>query len=246
MFFNFKKKATLRELMVKGYTDIHNHTLPGIDDGSKSVENTAELLTAMGEIGFENIIATPHTLPGVWNNTQETIMAAYNTCLSELPELSNRFTLRAASEYLLDSSFSDKLANKDNLLTLKDNYLLVELSYLNPPIALMDIIFEIQMNGFVPVLAHPERYLYYHNDKEQYKALKQAGCLFQINLLSAVGYYGRHIADIADYLIKNDFIDYSGSDIHHIRHIRAFDQKVIIKSIDKFQVAMERNFFFKK
>lgn len=243
--FKSKKATPLKELIVPGYVDIHSHVLPGIDDGSDSVETSNQLLQAIKDIGFETVITTPHTLPGVWDNTTESILNAYNTLKTESPELTEMVTLRTASEYFLDTAFTEKLTEKDSLLTLKDNYLLVEMSYLNPPIALREILFEIQIKGFVPVLAHPERYLFYHNDKAQYDQLKGAGCLFQLNLLSAIGYYGKYVAEVAEYLLKNDFIDYTGSDIHHMRHVKSFQSDIKIKSVDKLQKAMEANSFFK-
>ncbi|GLB51564.1 capsular polysaccharide biosynthesis protein [Neptunitalea chrysea] len=240
----FKKKPILKELVSSGYVDIHSHVLPGIDDGSKDVETSEVLLNEMGNIGFSKVITTPHTLPGVWDNSRGDIENAFTELNSVKGALCSKYELRVASEYFLDNVFLTKILDKGNLLTLKDNYLLVELSYLNPPIGLKDIIFAVQMGGYQPVLAHPERYLYYHRDKGMYDELKAAGCMFQLNLLSSVGYYGKGVSEIADYLLESDMIDYTGSDIHHIRHVKSFGSKVVIKSIKPLQEAMERNSFF--
>ncbi|GLB48674.1 tyrosine-protein phosphatase [Neptunitalea lumnitzerae] len=244
MLFGFKKKYLLKDVLLDNYVDIHSHILPGIDDGADSVETSEDLLKSMRSLGFSRIITTPHTLPNVWDNTTESITGAYTKLIKEKQDLTSQVQLKVASEYFLDNEFLEKTLEQNNLLTLKDNYLLVELSYLNPPIALNEILFAIQMKGYQPVLAHPERYLYYHNTKDTYEALKNAGCLFQLNLLSVVGYYGKGVMETADYLLKNGFIDFTGSDIHHKRHIAAFDRKVMIKSIEALKVAMSKNQFF--
>jgi tyrosine-protein phosphatase YwqE len=130
------------------------------------------------------------------------------------------------------------------LLTLKDNYVLVEMSYLNPPIQLFEIIFQLQVAGYTPILAHPERYAFYHNDFEMYKKLKNSGCYFQVNLLSTVGYYGKEVALSSQKLIKNEMIDFAGSDIHHKNHIDAFSRKVILKDYEKLVGIMKNNSIF--
>jgi len=105
----------------------------------------------------------------------------------------------------------------------------VELSYLNPPIQLYNILFDLQIAGYRPVLAHPERYLYYHQQFRDYEKLKNAGCQFQLNLLSTVGYYGVEVAKAAENLLKKGMIDYVGSDVHHGNHIKAFSNKILLK-----------------
>jgi tyrosine-protein phosphatase YwqE len=78
-----------------------------------------------------------------------------------------------------------------------------------------------QIKGYQPVLAHPERYLYMKENKVFYDMLKDAGCLFQLNLLSLINYYGKGSADLADYLIKKNYINLLGTDLHHVRHLDA-------------------------
>ena len=129
-------------------------------------------------------------------------------------------------------------------MTLKGNFVLIEMSYLNPPIQLYDIIFEIQLAGYTPVLAHPERYTFYHNNFSEYEKLKKTGCLFQLNLLSTVDYYGKNISSIADKLLQKGMIDFVGSDVHHANHIQSFYKKVSIKNTEALKIAMNKNLFF--
>ena len=187
MIFNlFKSRPTLKDLIPNGFVDIHSHVLPGIDDGAKDVKESLVLIQEMKKLGFGKIIGTPHTYPGLYNNNEKTIFNAYNK-LKKI--VKGSIEISYASEYMLDNSLITKVRNK-NILCLKDNYILVEMSYISAPNNLYEIIFEIKTNGYIPVLAHPERYTFLYNDlKEIYKLIKH-GCFFQINLLSCTGYYG--------------------------------------------------------
>ena len=236
-----KSKPKLSDLIPSGYVDIHSHILPGIDDGAKTLEDTEFLLEEMKQLGFTKVITTPHTMSTVWENTPETIQ---NASIKVKSELSLPFEIVAASEYLLDESVITKAKNKE-LLTVKANFVLVELSYLNAPIQLYDFLYQLQLSGYHVILAHPERYSYFHSNKKEYQKLKKAGCLFQLNLLSTVGYYGKDAAEIANYLLKKDLYDFTGSDIHHKNHIKAFQNKVIIKNYKLLEETMRKNVFFK-
>ena len=237
----FKSKPKLAELIPSGYVDIHSHILPGIDDGAQNLEDTEFLLKEMKQLGFTKVVTTPHTMSNIWDNTPETIE---NASIKVKSELSLPFEIQAASEYLLDESIITKAKNKE-LLTLKGNFVLMELSYLNAPIQLYDFLYQLQLSGYHVVLAHPERYSYFHSNKKEFEKLKKAGCLFQLNLLSTVGYYGKDVAEIANYLLKKEMYDFTGSDIHHKNHIKAFQSKITANNGDKIADVMKKNSFFK-
>ncbi len=243
MFSLFKSKPKLASLLPSNYVDIHSHLLPGIDDGAKTIDDSKFILESMLGFGFNQVITTPHTIKTVWDNTKEGIESTYEKTKTELEELTSKVQLRAASEYMMDENFV-ALFKSEKLLTLKDNYVLVEMSYLNPPIQLLDILFELQLEGYKPVLAHPERYNFYHSKPKEFDKLKKAGCLFQMNLLSSVGYYGKEVSAAADKLLANEMIDFVGSDIHHAQHIEAFQNKIIIKNQNEFEKAIQNNTFF--
>ena len=244
MFDFFKKnKIKLKDLIPEGFVDIHSHVLYGLDDGAKTLEETKYLLNSLKSFGFTQFITTPHTTPLVWENTKEGILDQYESvCLQTALTKKN---LRVASEYLMDESFLKRLEH-ERLLTLKDNYVLVEMSYINPPIQLYEIIMQLASQGYIPVLAHPERYNFYKNDFGSFKQLKKAGCLFQMNLLSVTGYYGSGITEVADYLLKQNMYDFVGSDVHHQKHIQAFSDAVQIKNIESLQNVIHKNTFFKE
>ncbi|SDI08715.1 Tyrosine-protein phosphatase YwqE [Flavobacterium omnivorum] len=244
MFSIFKSKPVLKDLIPDDHIDIHSHLLPGIDDGAKNFEDTLLLTTALQGFGVSQFITTPHIIQHVWDNTHEQILSKKAATVLELQRNHISIPFKAAAEYLMDDQFVRLFQSKD-LLTLKDNYVLVEMSYINAPIQLYDILFDLQVAGYIPVLAHPERYLFYHNNFNEYFKLKRAGCLFQLNLLSIVGYYGAGITKIAEQLLQKGLYSFVGSDVHHNNHIAAFDQKVQIKDIMPLQEAIANNQFFK-
>lgn len=244
MFSFFKKNKSLRELIPSDYVDIHSHLLPGIDDGAKNFDNSLSLLQSLQEIGFSQFITTPHIIKNVWDNTTEIIERTKTETLNSLEKQGFTAPLNAAAEYLMDDSFV-KLFKSEPLLTLKDKYVLVEMSYMNAPIQLYDILFELQVAGYKPILAHPERYLFFHNSFDQYKKLKKAGCVLQLNLLSTVGYYGKNVAECAQKLLNAGLIDFVGSDVHHKQHILSFDKNVVIKNTEPLVEAISNNSYFK-
>lgn len=244
MFFFNKKKPILKDLIPDHHIDFHSHLLFGIDDGAKDFEETLALIKAMNTFGISHITTTPHVMNHVWENTTEMIITKQDEVNGLLKENGIDLKIKSAAEYLMDDSFV-KLFQKETLLTLKENYVLVEMSYINAPLQLYDIIFELQIAGYKPVLAHPERYNFYHQNFSEYKRLKTAGCLFQINLLSTVGYYGEFVARTAEQLLKNGMIDFASSDIHHDRHVAAFDGKVLYKDAKPLEEAINQSAFFK-
>ncbi|TGV03963.1 tyrosine-protein phosphatase [Flavivirga rizhaonensis] len=228
MLHFFSKKLFLKDLL-EGFVDIHNHILPGIDDGAKSVEEALYLIKKMKELGIKQFIPTPHIMQDFYPNTDETIGNAYYVLLEALD---TEITLNPAAEYMLDSHF-ESLLKTGNLFTLKGKYLLIEMSYFQAPINLEDLIFKIKTQGYTPVLAHPERYSFYHNNLEYYERLKQLGCFFQLNLLSLSNHYGKNVEKTADHLIEQQLIDFVGTDIHNKNHVDKLSNLVLNKSRDE-------------
>lgn len=237
MIFNlFKSKPTLKELIPSGYVDIHSHILPGIDDGAKNIDESLELISKMKEMGFSKIIGTPHTYAGLYDNTTRSIEESF---LKINDKKFGNIKLSYASEYMLDLSIIERAKNK-TLLCIKDNYVLVEMSFISEPMGLYELIYEIKVNGYLPILAHPERYLFLKNSKD-YNKLKKFGCFFQANLLSVIDYYGVSVRKNLVYLLENKLIDFVGSDIHHNQHIMAFENKIKINEISDLENAIENN-----
>jgi protein-tyrosine phosphatase len=244
LFFFSKNKPVLKDLIPDNHIDIHSHLLPGIDDGARTFEDTLHLVQSLQGFGISEFVTTPHIIQHVWNNTREAILFKATTTVATLQAKNITVPFRAAAEYLMDDSF-ERLFKSNNLLTLKDNYVLVEMSYINPPMQLYSILFDLQVAGYIPVLAHPERYLFYQNNFNEFVKLKNAGCLFQLNLLSVVGYYGDAVGKVAAQLLKKGMYNFVGSDVHHTRHIAAFEQKVTLKDLVPLHEVIANNQFFK-
>ncbi|EJF99554.1 MULTISPECIES: tyrosine-protein phosphatase [Flavobacterium] len=239
-----KSKPALKELLDGSFVDIHSHILPGIDDGAKNMTKSIELVSALQKLGVSQMVTTPHINHYVWNNSPEIIQSKLKETQKTLEENKIKMPVQAAAEYFIDSWFENHF-KEEKLLTLKDNYVLVEMSYLNAPLNIYKTIFEIQVAGYIPVLAHPERYVFYHNRFSEYEKLKNAGCVFQLNLLSTVEYYGSQIAKTADDLLAKGMYNFCGTDVHHKKHIAAFDDKIKIKNIEPLKEVIKNNQFFK-
>lgn len=214
----FSKKYFIKDLL-EGFVDIHNHILPGIDDGAKNTDESLNLIKKLMGLGIKQFIPTPHIMQDFYPNTFETIGDSYQKLLETLPrKILKDITINPAAEYMLDNNF-DVLLETESLYPLKGTYILVEMSYLQAPINLEDTIYKLITKGYTPVLAHPERYSFYHRKFEYYKKLKNLGCLFQLNLLSLGNYYGRSVEKVALDLLDDQLIDFVGSDVHNENHI---------------------------
>jgi len=225
--------------LIDGMPDFHNHTLPGIDDGSDSIDTSRELFKGFTEIGINHIVATPHIISEFYPNTPNSIEEAYKKVIENNAGPDN---LTFAAEYMMDQYFLDIL-NKNEILTITDNKVLVEMSYFQAPINLNQILFKLQNNSKVPILAHPERYTYMHSkDLIKFQDLRKRGCLMQVNMLSLSNHYGKAIQKIAYQLIENGFIEYICSDVHKLTHLDKIKEiKVPSKYIQNIRRISDNN-----
>ena len=226
----FNKKTTSKELPYS--VDIHSHLIPAIDDGVKDIDSAIELIKELESVGFKKLITTPHTMSHRFNNSSKTIVDGYESLKVELRKEGVKLELKVASEYYLDEHFLTLLAKRD-ILTFGENYLLFEHNYGIKPANYEDLIFEMVVAGYKPVLAHPERYLFMHNDFALYERLKELGVYFQLNLNSMSGYYSKEVQKIAHKLVENGLIDFIGSDIHHQTHLNHFSKNLHSKHLAK-------------
>jgi tyrosine-protein phosphatase YwqE len=213
---------------------MHSHLLPGIDDGSADMSTSVELIKGLHALGYKKIITTPHVLWEIYPNTTETILRKLDEIRKEIAGAGIEIELHAAAEYFIDDHFTDELKKKTPLLPISGNMVLVEFSMMNMPMDLQEVLFEMQMQNYQPVLAHPERYTFLTRKKEMYDQLKDAGCLFQLNLLSLSGYYGEGVQQLADYLLKKNYYDLAGTDLHHQKHLQQL-QKLPASQLKKIK-----------
>ncbi len=227
--FSFLKKEQSELLYT---TDLHSHLIPGIDDGVKTLNESIELLQALQELGFKKVITTPHVMHHRYPNKTEEIMKGLLFVRAELKKHKMSIKVEVAAEYYLDEYFLRLLKQRD-ILTFNNNHVLFEMSYTNKPVNLEAIIYEIKVAGYQPVLAHPERYFFLHNDFAYYKKLKEMGVLFQVNINSFSGYYSKDVKKVAMKIAEEGLIDFLGSDIHKLRHFEHFSKNISSSLVKK-------------
>ena len=220
-FFN-KKKEKLHSIdfsVIKA--DMHSHLIPGIDDGAPDLNSSIILIKELVSLGFKKIITTPHVMSDIYRNSSENISYGLQELKKEIQKQEIQVEIEAAAEYYVDFEFEQKIKNR-NFLTFGDNYVLIELSFSQAPNNLFEIIFKLQLEGYKVVLAHPERYGFYNN--KNYEELINRGVLFQINLLSLIGYYSTQIQSKAEELISNNQVSFVGSDCHNMKHTQLYNE----------------------
>lgn len=200
-------------------TDLHSHLIPGIDDGSADLETSLELIASLRALGYRKLITTPHIMQGHFPNDRSTILPGLERVCQALVQRDIDIELHAAAEYFLDPGLIEAVQDDEPLLTLSGKKLLVEISFAAPPLQLHEFLYHLQLKGYEPVLAHPERYKYYHNDPEQYKKLMDVGCELQLNMLSLIGYYGKDVRKAALKMLEKQWPCYLATDLHHSRHL---------------------------
>jgi len=222
--------------LTKLRVDVHSHLLPGIDDGAKDMDDSIAMIKRITKHGVKHIITTPHILYEFYPNTPEIILEKLEEVREELKRQEIDVQLDAAAEYYLDDQFLDMLERKDKLLTFGGNMVLMETNYIQDHPRLMDTFFKLKVLGYQPVFAHPERYMYLQNIKDnydRYQEIHKAGVYFQVNLLSFAGYYGPQIKKVADFLLKERMIHMVGSDIHKMEHVAVIHKLKRTKLFDK-------------
>lgn len=231
LFGLFNKELPPADLSVLK-TDIHSHFIPGIDDGSKSIKNSLELLEAMEAFGYKKVITTPHVMSDSYKNTPEIILSGLEKVREAITKAGMNIKIEAAAEYYLDHDFERKLKAKE-VLTFGDKYLLFEMAFVNPPDNLYQFVFEMQMQGYKPVLAHVERYGFWQNNYSKYEELASRGILLQMNINSVTGHYSMETKKAAQWLIDKDMISFVGSDCHHTGHIELMKKALREKAFHK-------------
>lgn len=205
-------------------TDLHSHIIFDVDDGSSSIEESLQLLKGLKSVGFDNVIMTPHYIEG------SEYCSENNEKLEKLEILKNEvrknnidINLFLGNEVFINDHMIEGVEN--NLIYTLNNskYLLFELPFHNRIISLSDIVYEMRVQGYIPILAHPERYIYFQDNYDLVDELREEGLLFQANFASILGYYGKGAQKLLKYMLKNEYIDYLGTDIHHINKTYTID-----------------------
>jgi protein-tyrosine phosphatase len=218
----FKKKKNFEGLL--STTDLHSHLLPGIDDGVQSIEEALIVIKGFINLGFKKLVTTPHIMYDFYKNDADIITEKLAEVKKALVEASLDIEIEAAAEYYLDENFLALINSDSKLLSFGDNYLLFELSFMTKPLTIKEAVFSMQTKGYKPVLAHAERYLYYHDSIKDLQELSNNGVLLQLNLLSLLGYYSKSVKKMANKLIEKEMISFIGSDCHNATQLMSIGE----------------------
>lgn len=220
-FFSLFKKKPLTAEINPFKVDLHSHLLPGIDDGVRTIKDSIRLIKQFKVLGYSKLITTPHIINDFYPNNREIITEKLRIVQEAIKEENIDIQIEAAAEYYVDMNFLELLEESEPL-TFNKHYVLFETSYIDRPIILEIVIAQLVKKGYIPVLAHPERYIYLHNNIELYKNLKAQGVLFQINAKSLFN-SSSTIAKVAKELIELGLVDFIGSDAHRMRDINRLE-----------------------
>lgn len=219
----FSRKSRLTESgLLYGFTDHHCHILPGVDDGIATKEESLSTIRYFESLGVQKIIFTPHEMNEGKVSNERKVEIYEDLCRSYTGKM--KFGL--AGEYMLDSGFMVRM--EQGLRPLEGNRVLVEASLLALPNNFYDLLFNVSLAGYTPVIAHPERYLYL--DKRGYEKCKTNGYQFQLNLLSLAGFYGAKIKENAAFLLEQEMYDLIGTDIHKLNIFKKNIDRIIVTS----------------
>ncbi len=219
MFFKTRKSPGISFID----TDVHAHFLPGIDDGARDMDDSLALLDGLRRLGYRKMVATPHIMEDHYRNDAGIIRAKLEEVREAVAGQGWDIELDAAAEYMIDGQFSE-LLEAEALLPVFDNYVLVELGRFAPPFGLKELIFRMKIKGYTPILAHPERYPFFEKEEKQLQSLRDMGVAFQVNLLSLIGYYGSGARRRAEALLKREWVEFLGTDLHHDRQLRLLQE----------------------
>lgn len=226
----FKKESKPLLSLADIAVDMHCHVLPGIDDGARTLDESIAMINKMVDLGYHKIIATPHIMHEVYPNTAESIQRKLVELQAEISRLNIPVQLDAAAEYYLDLTLMESIKRRE-LLTFGNQMVLVEFGFLARPDGENELFFELQANGYRPVLAHVERYGFLKNSLNEINDLRNKGILMQLNLLSLTGHYGSEVKKQAERLLEAECIDFVASDSHRMQHLQIIEQHISSKSI---------------
>ena len=225
-------------------TDVHSHILFGIDDGSRTISESIELLKKLKSVGFNNVILTPHfILDSTYNSNYEANIKIYNELKERLLNENIDINIYLGNEIFIDKNVPT-LLEKNIITSLNETkYVLVEFPMHNKLLNIEDMLYEIRSRGYEVVIAHPERYDVFKEDYSIVDTLREDGFLFQSNYSSILGYYGKDSIKLLKYMLKRHYIDFLGTDIHRIEKTYVVDN---FKKIEKHIIKITGSEYYNK
>ena len=213
-------------------TDMHSHLIPGIDDGSQSMDETIAMLAKFKELGDKKIFTTPHIMSDYYRNTPEIILDGLAKVREELKRINLDIEIEAAAEYYFDETLFTKL-EEESFLTFNNKHVLIEFSFSNEPQGHDKLFYDMRIKGYKPVIAHFERYMFFHGSIEKAQTWRENGMLIQLNINSLFGHYGLAVQKQAEKLIDAGLVDYIATDCHRIEHLAILEKNLTNKYLKK-------------
>jgi len=220
--------AKHKKPLFEGLCDIHNHLLPGIDDGSKGVGMSLKMLEKFDALGIASVLPTPHIYQDLYPNTPTSIKNAFDLLTEKTSKIESPKVNSYAAEYMIDEVFMKNLQSSMPSLLIKDEYILVEINFFSETTLLVEAGFTLLQHNITPILAHPERYHSILTVRE-YKELKNKGFYLQLNALSLTGHYGPEVKKKAEKLLKEGLYDFVATDAHNPQHLKTLQKLSLSK-----------------
>jgi protein-tyrosine phosphatase len=237
----FSKKEPLTPVDLSTLkTDMHSHLIPGIDDGSQSMDETIAMLVKFKELGYKKVITTPHIMSDFYKNTPEIILAGLEEVRKEVKRINLDIIIEAAAEYYYDETLAPILDAKQ-FLTFAGNHVLVEFAFNNTPQGHETLLFDMLTNGYKPVIAHFERYVFLHGSIEQARKWRENGVYIQLNINSLCGHYGPAVKKQAEMLVDAELVDFIATDCHRIDHLNILENQLTNPYLHKAMALPTRN-----
>lgn len=229
-----KKKPVLPPFDLSSFgVDMHSHLIPGIDDGSQSMDESIAMLAKFESFGYKKIITTPHIMNDYYRNTPEIILSGLKDVREEMKKHNLKIEIDAAAEYYFDETLLSRLKNKEELLTFGDNHVLFEFSFHSEPNQIDHLFFEFITQGYKPVLAHFERYGFLLGSVDKAAEWREKGINIQMNFNSLSGHYGPEVQKQAQLLVDEKLIDFVATDCHRMDHLMILEDNLVSPYIHK-------------
>lgn len=212
--------------------DIHSHLIPGLDDGSPSLVDSLKLIRQFKSLGYRKLITTPHVMVDYYKNNPTNIRKGLTELREAISKEDIDIEVDVAAEYMLDDGFRKVFSAKE-LMPVNGKFILIELPVFNESPHVSEIIFNLQIEGFQVILAHPERYIYWFRDFSQFERLRDRNVFFAMNAVSLSGFYPHPVKQLAEKMIDLNMIDFIGSDMHSQKYMDAFISSLKSKHLSK-------------
>ena len=235
----FRKQYTPKPIFEALGTDMHCHLIPRVDDGSKCIKESIECLNTLAAVGYKKVIITPHFQHPRFDNDEDDICRRFEEAKRQAAEAGVEIEIAGiGGEYRIDSGFKNRLENP-RFLKVGGKYVLVEFSLHQQMMGVDEMIFDMQMNGYEVILAHPERYPYLNVQGDRMEQLKNQGVYFQINALSLGGFYGDEARIKAFEMLERGWVEFMGTDTHNTMYAKALidlsNNRKVAKVLEKYE-----------